>query len=48
MEKLDQARSAAEDARLAQAVTDGKMTQEQADLVKAEQALKAYMVEKNV
>ncbi len=48
VEQLDQARQKADDARLAQAVADGKITQEQADLAKAERALRAYLVEKNV
>lgn len=48
VEKLEQARQTAEDARLAQAVKDGRMTQEQADLMKARQALETYLVEKNV
>ena len=48
VEKLTQARQTAEDARLAQAVKDGKMTQEQADLMKAREALQSYLVEKNI
>jgi hypothetical protein len=39
LEKLQAAQQTAFNARLAQAVTDGKMTQEQADLMKAQQAL---------
>jgi hypothetical protein len=47
-DKLAQARTAAEDLRLAAAVADGTMTQAQADLMKAEQKLQTYMTEKNV
>lgn len=48
VEKLSQARTAADDARLAQAVADGKMTQAEADLAKARRALQTYLVDKNV
>jgi hypothetical protein len=48
VEQLDQARQKAEDLRLAAAVADGKMTQEQADLMKAKSALQTYLAEKNV
>lgn len=46
VEKLQEAAKAAADARLAQAVTDGKITQEQVDLMKAQQALRTYIQEK--
>jgi len=45
-EQLDAARQKAMDARVAQAVTDGRITQEQADMMKAEQALRTYIQEK--
>lgn len=48
VEKLQEARTTAYDATLAQAVEDGKMTQEQADLLKARQALQDYMTDKGV
>ena len=43
VEELQSAREEAQDAMLAQAVADGLITQEQADLLKAQQALKAYL-----
>lgn len=46
VEQLEAAVKAAADARLAQAVTDGKITQEQVDLMKARQALQTYIQEK--
>jgi hypothetical protein len=48
VEKLEQARATAENARIDQAVADGKMTQEQADLMKAKQKLNQYLTDKNV
>jgi hypothetical protein len=48
VEKLQEARTTAYDATLAQAVEDGRITQEQADLLKAQQALNDYMTEKGV
>jgi hypothetical protein len=42
-EDLQAARVKAQDLALAQAVTDGRITQEQADQMKAEQALKTYL-----
>jgi len=48
VDKLDQAKAQASDARIAAAVADGKMTQEQADLMKAKDALQDYLVEHNV
>ncbi len=41
--QLDAAQQEAADARMAQAVTDGRITQEQADLMKAQQALRQYI-----
>jgi len=46
-ETLKQAHSTAWDARLAQDVKDGKITQEQADLMKARAALHKYMEQKD-
>lgn len=43
--ELDAAQAEAKDAALAAAVTDGRLTQAQADLVKAQQALRTYMDE---
>lgn len=45
VEKLQEAQQAAQDARIAQAVKNGKLTQEQADLMKAKRALQQYMEE---
>jgi hypothetical protein len=45
-EQLEAARVKAQEARLAQAVKDGRLTQEQADLMKARQALAKYVQEK--
>ena len=42
-DELQAARVKAQDLALAQAVTDGQITQEQADQMKAEQALKTYL-----
>lgn len=47
VEKLEQAHKTAYAARLAQAVTDGKLTQEQVDNMKARQSLHEYMLEKD-
>jgi hypothetical protein len=44
-EQLDAAQQEAADARLAQAVEDGRITQEQADLMQARQALRQYIEE---
>jgi SOS response regulatory protein OraA/RecX len=46
VEKLEAAVQTAAEARLAQAVSDGKLTQEQADLMKAGRALQNYIEEK--
>jgi hypothetical protein len=46
--QLDAAQQKAADARLAQAVTDGRITQDQADLMKAEQALQQYIQDNDV
>lgn len=46
--QLDAAQQKAADARVAQAVTDGRITQEQADLMKAEQALTQYIQDKDL
>lgn len=46
--KLQEARTTAYDNTLDQAVTDGRITQEQADLLKARQALQTYMTDKGV
>jgi len=46
VEKLQEAEQAAADARLAQAVEDGRITQEQADMMKARDALQKYFEEK--
>jgi len=43
VDELNAARVNAQDAALAQAVTDGQITQEQADQMKAEQALRTYL-----
>ena len=43
VDELNAARVEAQDAALAQAVTDGQITQEQADQIKAEQALRTYL-----
>ena len=42
-DELQAARVKAQDLALAQAVTDGQITQEQADQMKADQALKTYL-----
>jgi len=46
VEALQEAQKAAADARMAQAVEDGRITQEQADLMKAREALQQYFEEK--
>jgi hypothetical protein len=46
VEKLQEAKQTASDARLAQAVEDGRITQEQADMMKAREALQKYFEEK--
>lgn len=46
--KLQEARTTAFNSTLDQAVKDGRITQEQADMVKARQALQSYMSEKGV
>ncbi|QLQ06007.1 MAG: hypothetical protein HZY76_08040 [Anaerolineae bacterium] len=46
--KLQEARTTAFNSTLDQAVKDGRITQEQAELVKARQALQSYMTEKGV
>lgn len=46
VDDLKAAQEKAYDARLAQAVEDGRLTQEQADLVKARQALQQYIEDK--
>jgi hypothetical protein len=46
VEQLQEATQKAADLRLEQAVEDGRITQEQADLMKAEQALRSYIEEK--
>jgi hypothetical protein len=43
VEKLQAARDKAQDARLAAAVANGTLTQEQADLIKAQKELKSYL-----
>jgi transcriptional regulator with XRE-family HTH domain len=45
VDQLQSARLEAQDATLAQAVTDGRITQEQADLMKAQQAFRTYLDE---
>lgn len=47
-EALQQARTKAMDARLTKDVTDGKITQEQADLMKARMALHEYTAQKSI
>ena len=46
VEKLQAAEATAAKTALAQAVTDGRMTQEQADLMTAQQALQKYIADK--
>lgn len=46
VERLQEAQGAAADARLAQAVEEGRITQEQVDMMKARQALQQYFEEK--
>jgi hypothetical protein len=46
--QLDAAQQEAADARLAQAVEDGRITQEQADLMQAQQALRQYIEDNDI
>jgi hypothetical protein len=48
VDELQAARDTAQEAALQQAVTDGKITQEQADMVKAQQALRDYLDEQGL
>lgn len=48
VDKLQEAQQSAFEAQLAQAVTDGRVTQAQADQLKAERALQQYIVDKGL